>query len=98
SIDQSDRVGTNCRVREEVSVPPGAGIVVDLDQVNEMAGDRAQRFRFRPTQIQLAEPQSAAKDAARKAQCLVARRRIDRQMKRPLANILGVPPALPGWQ
>ena len=63
-------------------MPEGAGIFVDFDQVNEMAGVRAQRSRFRPAQIQLAEPQSASKDTARKAQSLVARRGIDRQMKR----------------
>ena len=67
-------------------MPPGAGIFVDFDQVNEMAGVRAQRSRFRPAQIQLAEPQSASKDTARKAQSLVARRRIDRQMKRSLPD------------
>src|SRR5208282_4193007 len=86
SINQSDQVGTDCRVRQEVSVPPGAGIFVDFDQVDEMAGVCAQRSRFRAAQIQLAEPQSASKDTARKAQSLVARRRIDRQMKRSLPD------------
>ena len=65
-------------------MPPGAGIFVDFDQIDAMAGVRAQRSRFRPAQIQLAKPQSAAKDTARKSQGLVARRRIDRQMKRSL--------------
>ena len=46
SINQSDQVGTDRRVRQEVSVAPGAGIFVDFDQVNEMTGIRAQRFRF----------------------------------------------------
>src|SRR5208337_3191274 len=41
SINQSNQVGTDCRVRQEVSVPEGAGIFVDFDQVNEVAGVRA---------------------------------------------------------
>ena len=63
-------------------MPEGAGIFVNFDQVNEMTGVRAQRSRFRTAQVQLAEPQSASKDTARKAQSLVTRRRIDGQMKR----------------
>src|SRR5271166_401263 len=82
SINQRGQVRTDCRVGQEVSVPEGAGIFVDFDQVNAMAGVRAERSRFRTAQIQLAEPQSAAKDIARKAQSLVGRRRIDGQMKR----------------
>src|SRR5208283_5898515 len=49
-----------------------------------MAGIRAQRFRLLPAEVELAEAQSAAKNAARKAQSLVAGRRIDGQMKRSL--------------
>src|SRR4029077_15144180 len=82
STNQSEQVGTDCRVRQEVTVPEGAGIFVNFDQVNEMTGVRAQRSRFRTAQVQLAEPQSASKDTARKAQSLVTRRRIDGQMKR----------------
>ena len=63
---------TDCRIGQEVSVPEGTGIFVDFDQVNEVAGVSTQRSRFRPAQIQLAEPQSAAEDTARSAQSLVA--------------------------
>src|SRR5271157_2689411 len=71
--DQSDQIGTDCRVRQEVSMPEGAGVLVDFDQVDDMAGVRAYRFRLPTAQIQLAEPQRAAKDAARKAESLVGR-------------------------
>ena len=54
-------------------MPEGTGILVDFNEVNEMAGVRAQRFRLPLAQIQLAEPQRAANDAARKAQSLVGR-------------------------
>ena len=72
-------------------MPEGACIFVDFDQVNEMAGVSAHGFGFRPAQIQLAESQSAAENAARSAQSLVAGRRIDRQMKRsPFNRCVGV--------
>jgi hypothetical protein len=67
-------------------VPERACIFVDFDQVNERAGVSAHGFGFRPAQIQLAESQSAAENAARSAQSLVAGRRIDRQMKRSPFN------------
>ena len=67
-------------------MPEGAGVFVDFDQVDEMAGIRAQRFRLLPAEVELAEAQPAAKNTARKAQSLVAGRRIDRQMKRSLPD------------
>jgi len=52
---------------QEVSVPEGAGVFIDFDQVDEMAGIRAQRFRLLPAEVELAEAQPAAKNTARKA-------------------------------
>ena len=67
-------------------MPECAEIFVDFDQVSEMAGVGAQRFRLWPAQIQLAEAQRAAKNTARKAQSLVSGRRVNRQMKRSLLD------------
>ena len=46
--DHGDEIGTDGGVRQEVGVPEGAGVFVDLDQVGEVPGIGPERFRLGP--------------------------------------------------